>query len=454
MLFGAKKRKSVQVAVAGGALVALALGMAGPVSAVPNGGNFHVKSTYDDRNGYYPKVKYAEPGDPGSNPEQTTPPTTNPGSGNTPTPTPNPTTPTPTTPPPAPELGNMIFSINLAAPGCTTAGRSVIVQGVLTDKVVVTDPTGASKTLNKSTASTEFSTVPTDKTGTWSISGEYERVAFVGNKCLTEVSKWKGATVNSAYQTFKGTTNLTAVAEIPTQITNMQEMFDGASKFNNDVSEWKTSKVTNMNFMFREATVFRGNGIQNFNTGSVTTANDMFKDAKAFNGDLGSWDTSNLTSASSMFWGTANFEGTNLNNWNTSKLTTLRYMFYNSGKFDGDLSNWKVGNVTDMVGVFQKSDAYTGKGIGSWDVGNASTLKDMFSGATKFNGGIGAWAPKLEGKSKSLDNLLSGATAFKQDLSSWKLCSGTTTPSSIVSGSGIAANAALHPVATGLKCTA
>ena len=41
-------------------------------------------------------------------------------------------------------------------------------------------------------------------------------------------------------------------------ITNMQSMFEGATRFNGDVSSWQTSRLQNVEFMFCEATHFTG----------------------------------------------------------------------------------------------------------------------------------------------------------------------------------------------------
>ena len=53
------------------------------------------------------------------------------------------------------------------------------------------------------------------------------------------------------------------------EVTNMSNMFCGATNFNQDIGGWDISKVTNMS--------------------------GMFQYAKEFNEDIKSWDTSNVT---------------------------------------------------------------------------------------------------------------------------------------------------------------
>ena len=45
-----------------------------------------------------------------------------------------------------------------------------------------------------------------------------------------------------------------------------------------------------------------------------------------FNGDISNWNTSNVTNMDYMFYEATNFNG-NIGNWNTSKVTSMEYMF-------------------------------------------------------------------------------------------------------------------------------
>ncbi len=58
-------------------------------------------------------------------------------------------------------------------------------------------------------------------------------------------------------------------------------MFSGASAFNQDISQWVTSAVTNMEKMFENAVAF-DHEIRGWDVSKVTNFTDMFKGATAF----------------------------------------------------------------------------------------------------------------------------------------------------------------------------
>ncbi len=80
----------------------------------------------------------------------------------------------------------------------------------------------------------------------------------------------------------------------------------GNEKFNQDISNWDTSNVTNMSHMFSSAESFNQD-ISNWSVSNVNTMNYMFNNAKSFNQDISSWDTSNVTNMNAMFSGAKSF---------------------------------------------------------------------------------------------------------------------------------------------------
>jgi surface protein len=157
-----------------------------------------------------------------------------------------------------------------------------------------------------------------------------------------------------------GTYNVTSIvpptsvyevpSSIPTTLTDMSNMFNGASVFNQDISSWNTSAVTNMNSMFSGASAFNQD-LSSWNTSAVTNMNNMFYDTSAFNQDLSSWDTSHVTDMSQMFQSASVFNQ-DIGTWNTSKVSNMSAMFANAEAFNQDLSHWCVTLISTLPADF------------------------------------------------------------------------------------------------------
>ena len=92
---------------------------------------------------------------------------------------------------------------------------------------------------------------------------------------------------SSFFENVKGEIRFQSTIPLDTSnVVNMRAMFAG-TKFNQDISSWNTSKVTDMSHMFSGAT--------------------------AFNQPLNTWDVSNVTDMSYMFAGVRYVDGHNYN---------------------------------------------------------------------------------------------------------------------------------------------
>ncbi|MFO7843224.1 MAG: BspA family leucine-rich repeat surface protein [Bacteroidales bacterium] len=171
-------------------------------------------------------------------------------------------------------------------------------------------------------------------------------------------------------------------------ITDMSNMFSGASSFNQDISSWDVSNVTNMGSMFFQASSFNQD-ISGWDVSKVTNMRYMFYGASAFNQDIGSWDVSLLNSMSQMFFGASSFNQ-DIGNWDVSNVTNMYAMFHHASSFNQDISNWDVRNVTNMYGMFNHAQSFD-QDISGWDVSKVTNMESMFYYAQSFNQDIGSW---------------------------------------------------------------
>ncbi len=201
------------------------------------------------------------------------------------------------------------------------------------------------------------------------------------------------------------------------KITNMQSMFRNAAKFNKDISDWNTSKVTTMSSMFSGAEKFNQD-LAKWDVSSVTTIDNMFRDATKFNQDIGVWNVSKVTNMTTMFSGAVDFDG-NIDNWGTktSKVTDMSYMFKDATNFNQDISSWDMSNVVNTSFMFIEADRFN-QDIGSWDVSKVTNMQGMFFGADDFNGSIDGWGTNTSSVT-NMAHMFGNTTSFDRNISSW-----------------------------------
>ena len=178
---------------------------------------------------------------------------------------------------------------------------------------------------------------------------------------------------------------------VTTLVTNMANLFESASTFNQNIGSWDTSNVTNMFQMFASATAFN-QPIGYWNTSNVTNMYGMyymFYGASTFNQPIGSWNTSNVTNMFGMFYNAKNFNQP-IGSWNTSKVTDMSQMFYQAYAFNQNIGSWDTSKVTTMSGMFYNARAFN-QDIGSWNTSNVTDMIYMFNSATVFNQNISGW---------------------------------------------------------------
>ena len=152
-----------------------------------------------------------------------------------------------------------------------------------------------------------------------------------------------------------------------------------------DLSNFDTSRVTDMSSMFKGMNQIEVLNLSNFDTSKVTNMSSMFEGMYGFTSlDVSNFDTSNVIDMSSMFKSTWQLTSLNLLNFNTSKVKKMNSMFDNSSLPSLNLLNFDTSKVTDMSKMFNGMNKLTSLDLSNFDTSNVTNMSQMFSGAFKL----------------------------------------------------------------------
>ena len=149
-----------------------------------------------------------------------------------------------------------------------------------------------------------------------------------------------------------------------------------------DLSNFDTSKVTDMHGMFFNMFYLTTLNLSNFDTSNVMDMNSMFYSVGNLSKlDLSNFDTSKVTDMHDMFFFMGQQLTTlNLSNFNTSQVTNMRRMFsFVPGLTTLDLSSFDTSKVTDMSDMFSSMRSLTTLDLSSFDTSKVTNMDSMFS---------------------------------------------------------------------------
>ena len=164
-------------------------------------------------------------------------------------------------------------------------------------------------------------------------------------------------------------------------VTDMSYMFYGMSNLTTlDLSNFNTSQVTDMKYMFTYMFNLTTLDLSSFNTFKVTDMNHMFSATRNLTTlDLSNFDTSKVINMQYMFSGMRNLTTLNLSNFDTSKVTNMYGMFGGMSNLATlDLSNFDTSKVTDMSHMFFGMHNVTTLDLSNFDTSNVTDMSYMF----------------------------------------------------------------------------
>ena len=219
---------------------------------------------------------------------------------------------------------------------------------------------------------------PTDKTAYYY--AETEKVYLNTDSSRMFFSKQKDAKI-------KNVLDLDLSNFDTSKVTNMQSMFFGIHKLSTlNLSSFDTSNVINMQSMFSGMSNLANLDLSSFNTSKVMNMETMFRGARNLtNLNLSNFDTSQVRDMNHMFDNMRSLTTLNLSNFDTSKVTNMKAMFYDVPKLTTiDLSSFNTSKVKDMSFMFAGMHSPTTLNLSSFDTSQVTDMSFMFSGMSNI----------------------------------------------------------------------
>lgn len=140
-----------------------------------------------------------------------------------------------------------------------------------------------------------------------------------------------------------------------------------------------TSAVTDMSFMFSQCYNLKAIDVSNFKTTNVTNMEDMFEYCSVEALALSSFDTHNVTDMSGMFSGCSELTDLSLYNFNTGNVTDMGFLFNGCSSLKNlDVSQFDTHSVTKMRKMFYGCESLTTLDLRNFDMSHVTDMSDMF----------------------------------------------------------------------------
>jgi hypothetical protein len=130
--------------------------------------------------------------------------------------------------------------------------------------------------------------------------------------------------------------------------------------------------------------------------------NGAFTNSTNFNQNITGWDVSNVTNFNSVFNGASSFSQ-DLSLWNVglnTTVTTIRTMFTNADSFNHDISGWNLTGCSNMGFVFWNNNLFD-QDLSAWDI---TSVTDFLNFGLDANFSVANWSSMLESWEAQIPN--------------------------------------------------
>ncbi len=201
---------------------------------------------------------------------------------------------------------------------------------------------------------------------TWDVSNVTDMTGmFEGATSFNQpLSAWNTGSATDLSEMFRKATlfNQNISGWDVSNVTDLQMMFQGATSFNQPIGSWDTSSATNVSDMFSgllsdDSNCIEDDGYDGIAMDHYTEDCTLTYAPMTFNQNISGWDVSNVTDMSRMFaqGATEYHYAETYDNVSGDYEWSETYEFDPSvepNHFNQDISTWNVSNVTDMTDMF------------------------------------------------------------------------------------------------------
>lgn len=117
-----------------------------------------------------------------------------------------------------------------------------------------------------------------------------------------------------------------------------------------DTSNWKLEKVEDVQYMFANCKKLTQLNLSNTRLKNISTFSYMFERCKSLTdiGNISQWDTSKTTDMYSMFDGCVKLKHLDIENWDVRRVTDFCNMFKDCKNLSTDIRKWKI-SISDAI---------------------------------------------------------------------------------------------------------
>ncbi|MDB4292675.1 BspA family leucine-rich repeat surface protein [Maribacter sp.] len=144
-----------------------------------------------------------------------------------------------------------------------------------------------------------------------------------------------------------------------------------------------------------------------------------------------SWGTIQWQTMENAFFGCTNLNFDAIDTPDLSQVQSLKNMFRGATLFNGIINNWNVSTVTDISGMFATAQTFN-RPLDNWNTSAVTDMSETFYGARVFNEPLDNWNTALV---TNMSGTFRSASAFNQNINSWTVTQ-VTNMSYMFSGAG------------------